>query len=78
MSLLGRLSELSKFVDEYLERHKTTKKFFKAMILSAIGFIISNQAEILASIPSSYSFVFVAFIFALENYIKHNSVGKKK
>jgi len=74
----------------WLDRHHTIRKFGLVMLASAVGFFVSNQAEIMAAIPqTAYGFpvalvfqiALVPLIVALHNWLKYNTdtpyVGKK-
>jgi len=60
-------------VSDFFKTHHTIRKFTKATVFFALGWIVANAAEIQASIPAPYNYMVVPLIFALDNWLKHNT-----
>lgn len=68
-------------ITQWFAQHETSRKFVKGFIAFGIGFLFTQQAEILAHLPSWAAVVAGAVILALHNYTTNNTtlpwVGKK-
>ena len=67
---MGFIEELT----EWFATHHTIRKFVKTMILAALGFVVAQQASLVAVLPDWAMVPATALLVALANWLEYNPV----
>lgn len=65
-------NDITNAIDGWLQTHNSARKFIHGLVVFGIGFLIAQQAEIIAGLPSWLQIVAGALILAAHNWAKYN------